>query len=220
MKTPFISMIAAGAILFSSCGNAPQADKAVTQEAQEVGAVTGTTYQLAAESSTVEWVGTKPTGQHHGTIKIKDGDLAVADNQITGGRFVMDMQSIQPLDQDAEYNEKLRVHLLSEDFFLTEQHPEAVFEITSVQAGADTNNPDVVTKDATHTVNGNLTMKDVTKGISFPAKIEITDNQVIADANFNIDRTDWGITYKSDKSLGDKIIHPTMNLKIHLEAGQ
>lgn len=75
-------------------------------------------------------------------------------------------------------------------------------------------------KEATHTVTGNLTLKDITKSITFPAKIAMAENQVTADANFNIDRTQWGIVYGNDKSLGDKMIASEVNMQLHLVANK
>ncbi len=149
---------------------------------------------------------------------LKDGSLTAADNTITGGQFTIDMTSVKALDQDEEGNTKLVSHLSGEDFFDVQKHPTATFQITSVTPGATfANDADSnLHKDATHTITGNLTLKGVTKSITFPARISVMPSEMTADANFNIDRTQWGIVYKSDKSLGDKIIHPTVNLGIHL----
>jgi len=209
--------IAAATLFFASCENAPEADRAEASEAQQVSDATGTSFVISHDDSKVEWIGTKPTGKHHGTIKVKEGTIAVENGAITGGRFVMDITTIQPDDQDAEYNEKLRQHLLSGDFFEAEKYPDAVFEITGVQPVAAASE-ELIMKEATHTITGNLTLKDVTKSISFPAKISIDDHNLTADANFNIDRTQWGMNYKSDKSLGDKIIHSDVNLTVRLVA--
>lgn len=213
-----MTTIAASVLLMTACNDAPKADKVEASAAQEVANATGATYKANPTASTVEWVGTKPTGQHHGTIMIKNGEIAVKDNQITGGKFILDLTTIKPDDQDEEGNEKLRKHLSSEDFFDVAQHPEASFELSAINVGIDTANKDIVLKDATHTITGNLTLKGIAKSISFPAKVAIAEKQVTADANFNIDRTQWGMNYKSDKSLGDKIIHPMVNLKLHLVA--
>jgi polyisoprenoid-binding protein YceI len=75
-------------------------------------------------------------------------------------------------------------------------------------------------KDATHTITGNLTLKGTTKSITFPAKVAVNDNVVTADANFNIDRTQWGLVYGNDQSLGDKFIRPTVNIQLHLVANK
>jgi polyisoprenoid-binding protein YceI len=46
------------------------------------------------------------------------------------------------------------------------------------------------------TISGNLTIKDVTKNIEFPAKVSVSESGATAMAKFMIDRTEWGITYK------------------------
>ena len=200
-----------------SCTDAPEADSADATEAREVGDNQGNKYTVNTNESTLEWIGTKPTGQHHGTLKIKEGYLTVDDNNIKGGKFIIDVKSLTPDDQDEEGNKKLQAHLLSADFFDSEKYPDAIFEITGVgQATGNTDNR--IMKDATHEITGNLQLKDVTKSISFPAKITIAGDHVEADANFNIDRTQWGMNYRSDKSLGDKMIGSDVNLKLHLVA--
>ncbi|RYE25165.1 MAG: YceI family protein [Sphingobacteriales bacterium] len=205
-------------ILLFSCTDAPKADKAEATEAQAVAQPAGTDYKADLQQSVVEWVGTKPTKRHHGTFKLSEGSLASADGALTGGKFVIDMNSLTPDDQDAEGNTKLQGHLKGEDFFDAAKFPASSFEITAVKQGVDDKN--TLMKDATHTITGNLTMKTVTKSISFPAKVAMSDAQLTADAEFNIDRTQWNITYGSDKSLGDKFISPDVNIKLHLVANK
>ncbi|MBK8352856.1 MAG: YceI family protein [Saprospirales bacterium] len=67
-------------------------------------------------------------------------------------------------------------------------------------------------------VSGNLTLKDSTKNVSFPAVIIVTETEVTANANFNIDRTQWGMSYGNDKSLKDKFISPEVNIAIDIKA--
>ena len=209
------------AFLLTSCADAPEGEKAETSDARQIdGQATGSSYTVDPAQSKLEWIGTKPTGQHHGTFQIKEGQLSVSENNITGGRFTIDIQSVQPDDQDEEYNTKLQQHLLSEDFFEADRFPEGVFEIAAVVPIPDDQAGDgaAVMEQATHTVTGNLTLKDETKSITFPAVVNISGNQVTADASFNINRTDWNMTYRSDNSLGDKLIHQEVNIKIHLVA--
>jgi polyisoprenoid-binding protein YceI len=216
-------LFVASVLLFglTACQNAPKADDAEVAEANKVGMMAaGTSYNVNTSQSTVEWIGTKPIGKHHGTIKIKDGSLTVNTDNITGGRFTLDINSLQPDDQDEKGNTKLRTHLLSDDFFDAEKYPEANFEITNVAAGTPTAGEDLVMKDASHTITGNLRIKGVTKSISFPARVLISDGSVTTDANFNIDRTEWNLNYGNDKSLGDKFIYPEVNLQLHIVANK
>jgi polyisoprenoid-binding protein YceI len=211
-----------GAALFASCQSDPKADNAQTGEAQQVSAPAGgTSYKADLAQSRIEWIGTKPIGQHHGSMMLKDGNLTVDNNSVTGGSFTIDMTTLKVLDKDTTGIAKLGGHLSSADFFDVAQYPTASFQLTSVTPGTDSvGGKELVMKDATHTVTGNLTLKAVTKSVTFPAKIAVNDNMATADANFNIDRTQWGLVYGNDQSLGDKFIRPTVNIQLHLVANK
>jgi len=165
---------------------------------------------IAPESSSITFTGTKPVGTHTGVFKIQEGQLFADKNTITGGKFVIDMNSLQIQDNDTSYKAKLTGHLLSPDFFDVSKYPQARFEIT----GCTVLNGDST---ATHTIQGNLTMKDITKNVSFPAKLTFDDSTVTATANFIIDRTLWGVHYGNDKSLKDKFIYPEVKIALNLK---
>ncbi|MBA2500140.1 MAG: YceI family protein [Chitinophagaceae bacterium] len=38
-------------------------------------------------------------------------------------------------------------------------------------------------------------MKGITKNVTFPAKVTVTDNTINAIAKFNVDRTQWNVVY-------------------------
>ncbi len=203
-----VYLVAAGFLLFTACTNAPESDKAETTEAKEVIASTGETLNVDTNSSKIEWVATKVTGYHTGTVNIKDGQVDVKDGNISGGKLVLDMSSIVvsgPAGSDEKANAKLLGHLKSPDFFEVASHPEATFVITEVKpfSGAvkDTTDPrqQTISKykvvNPTHSVSGNLTIKGISKNIVFPAQITVTGNMVDAIARFNVDRTQWNIVY-------------------------
>ena len=214
-------LLTACTLLFTACQNDPKADEAKTGDAMTAGAATGATYKADMAQSHVTWTGTKPTGEHSGMMMLKDGNIMVDGGNITGGKFDIDMTSLKTADKDTNGSSKLMGHLQSPDFFEVAKYPTSTFEITGVKAGVDSAlAKDLVMKDATHTVMGNLTLKGVTKGITFPAKIAVTDATVNADASFNIDRTQWGLVYGSDKGLGDKFIRPIVNVGLHVVANK
>lgn len=200
----------------ASCGG-QQGDKAKTGEAQEVSVTSGDiTLNVDLAASNVEWVGTKPTGKHHGTINLSSGELMLTDGTIVGGKFTIDMNSIVDLDlTDAESNGKLVGHLKSADFFDVEKYHTSVFEITSVAVVEGS-------ADATHNITGNLTMKDVTKSITFPAMVTISEEGVTAKTPaFVIDRTQWNVQYGSKSlfaNLKDNFINDEISLNINLTA--
>ena len=67
-------------------------------------------------------------------------------------------------------------------------------------------------------IRGNLKLKDVTKNISFPARVDLDGNTLKAKSNFDIDRTQWQMNYGNDKTLGDKFISETVNIELDLKA--
>ena len=213
--------LAAGIAALSSCTNAPKADKAEATDAKAAATATGATYKVDVAQSAVNFVGAAPTHQHNGTFMIKDGNIMADNNTITGGKLTIDVASMKIVDKDTSGSAKLTGHLSSPDFFDVAKNPTAMFEITGVKAGVDTAAfKDLVMKDATHTVTGNLTLKGTSKSITFPAKIAMAGNGITTDANFNIDRTQWGMSYGNDNSLGDKMIRPLVNIQLHIVASK
>lgn len=85
--------------------------------------------------------------------------------------------------------EKLTDHLKSADFFNVNEHPTAKFASTKIEAGAD----------GQSTITGNLTLLGVTKEISFPAKVAVQDGKLSLQAEFTIDRSEFGMTYGEGK---------------------
>ncbi len=217
-----ILLFSMGALVLASCQGDPKADEAKTADSVAVTApATGNTYKADLTQSNVQWTGTKPTGQHSGVMMLKDGSLNVDNGAVTGGEFTIDVSTIKITDADTNGASKLAGHLSSPDFFDAAKYPTAKFVISSVTPGVDTaGGKELVMKDATHTITGNLTLKDQTKSVSFPAKVSTTDAGITADANFNIDRTQWGLVYGNNKGLGDKFIRPTVNIILHLVANK
>ncbi len=197
-----MSMI--GLLVITSCTKAPDAQKAETKDAKEVNKTSGNEIKVDTQASVVKWIGTKRTGRHEGTIKIQEGTLTVNEGNLTGGSFTLNMNSIDVTDlKPGEGKEKLESHLKSEDFFNVEKFPTAKFEITNVT-------PDT-TGGNTHKIEGNLTIKGITKNISFGAKLNVTENNVEASSNFNINRKDWDIKYEGKK---DDLIRYEINFDI------
>jgi polyisoprenoid-binding protein YceI len=189
-------------------------------------------FEIDTANSSVTWIGAKVTGRHNGIFKIQEGEVTLHNGTASGGKTVFDMTGMRSDDKtiDEANNKKLTRHLRSPDFFDVEQHPTAIFEITSVspyEANTDQEEtPSVFAsktrelriKDPTHRITGNLTIKGITRSVSFPAKITLEDSVLKAKANFNINRSDWNLTYGADKSLGNQTIHPTVNIGLDIVA--
>ncbi|MEO1654936.1 MAG: YceI family protein, partial [Bacteroidota bacterium] len=219
------------ALLAWSCASAPESDEAEVSEAEEVNeeATEGAAdFAVDLDNSMVTWVGTKPTGRHNGSFNISEGSVKVENGEIVGGNYTIDIKTLAVLDIPAEDegNGKLVGHLMSGDFFDAEKFPSAKFEITAVEPYEAPEEAEEVSEeesefklaDPTHFVSGNFELKGVSKNIKFPAKISVSDSEVSAEAKFNINRTDWELSYGSDESLGDKFIRPTVHIGFNILA--
>ncbi len=169
---------------------------------------------INVSDSKLEWVGEKVTGKHWGTVGIKSGNLTVDGDKITGGKVVIDFTSISVDDLDGEYKGKLEGHLKSDDFFSTQDNPTGTFVIKKAAAKSDKNGN-------THVITGDMTIKGITKQISFPARVTMNDGELKAFASFALDRTLWDIKYGSGSffdDLGDKTIYDEFQVKFSLVA--
>ena len=150
---------------------------------------------VETNASKVEWAATKKTGFHQGVIKVKSGDVQIDNGKLTGGKFVIDVNSINATDMvDNPADNNLVKHLKSKDFLETETYPDATFDITKVDYKDDKN----------VTLNGTLTMKGVSVPLSFPATINNADEKrFFGFAHFTIDRTLWNVMYDTNRASKD-----------------
>ena len=87
--------------------------------------------------------------------------------------------------------DRLTRHLQSADFFDVREYPKATFVLKKVDA-----------EDAArgrYKLAGDLTMREVTKPISFPATIRVTDSGATLTSRFKINRSDFGMTFGADR---------------------
>lgn len=223
-KTTILTLVGAIALTFTACKNAPDSDEAKTGDAKEVSMTEGAaTVAINTTESKLEWIGTKLSTYHNGTVNIKSGDLQLKDGVLAGGKFVIDMPTLVSVKDDATTNGKLTGHLQSPDFFDVATYPEATFEITGVKpftgttatGGDQSEISEYTVADPNFLVSGNLKIKDVTKNIEFPAKITVNNSGVEAVAKFNIDRKLWNITYPG---MPDDLIQDMIWFGISLKA--
>ncbi|SHE51674.1 YceI family protein [Dysgonomonas macrotermitis] len=202
-------------VFAASCGNNPK-NKVEGSDAQSVASGEGVNLVVDTQASSINWVGSKPGGDHHGTIAIKEGALAINGESVASGSFIIDMNAIADKDlTDAKMNEMLVNHLKSADFFDVATYPESSFAITKVEAV--TGNDSI-----THNVSGNLKLKDVDKNITFGAKItKEGDVYKAVTVPFTIDRTQWNVKFGSKSlfaELKDNIVNDNIELQITIVA--
>ena len=166
------------------------------------------TYNINPESTQIQWIGKKVTGQHDGKVKVKSGKLMISKSGFSSGEIIVDMNSISVDDiKDKKGNAKLVGHLKSDDFFATDKFKTAKLQMTKVTK-----------KKAKYEVQGNLTIKDITKPITFMADLAISKSGTATlTADIKVNRTLYGVKYGSGKffdNLGDRMINDEFTLKI------
>jgi len=206
--------------LMTSCKNDKTKSTNSTSPAKAA-AASGTSYTVDNSLSKVIWTGKKPAGAHTGTLDVSSGNVSFDNGKLTGGKFTLDMNSINCTDLEGGGKASLEAHLKGtesgkeDDFFNVKQFPTATFEITKVTA-LDGN------ADANCMVYGNLTMKGISKQIGFRAKTSASSSGLtVTTPQFSINRTDWGIKFMSKnfiEGLKDKFVNDDIELQINLKA--
>ncbi|HJW30690.1 MAG TPA: YceI family protein [Saprospiraceae bacterium] len=166
-------------------------------------------YKILPSASTIAWKAKKVTGQHHGSVGLKEGTLQMKKGVLSGGHFTIDMATIKDLDMQGEYAQKLERHLKSDDFFNVEQYPTATLIILKSTPKGENN----------FTIDANLTIRGITQPIQFDATVIPDGKKINATATMTIDRSLYNVKYGSGKffdNLGDKTIDDHFNLDISL----
>jgi polyisoprenoid-binding protein YceI len=200
------------AVLMVSCGK----DKSNGGNVGEVHTQTdGEPYTLDVANSSIEWKGYKVLKSeqttHFGTLNFKEGRLTVKDGKLQSGKFTADIHSLQNIDLEGgkEMKAKLEGHLKSADFFDAEKFPMASYEITKITA---TTNGDYNT-----ILEGNLTIKGITKPVQFKANVMLDKGSVsIATETTDINRKDFGLNF--DMPLENGLLNKEISLQVLIKA--
>lgn len=157
----------------------------------------------AGPDSTIGFTGSKVTGSHDGGFSQWRGVLELDREHLSASALTVtiDMGSVFTDEDD------LTEHLRSADFFDVERFPTATFTSSRITEGGE--------GDATHTITGDLTLHGVTKTISFPAKVNITDGAIEATSEFSINRRDFDINYPGRPN---DLIRDGVVIKLHIRA--
>ncbi|MCD0479822.1 YceI family protein [Chryseobacterium sp. LC2016-29] len=191
-------------------------EKPVTSDANEVTTTKdGSRFVLDTLNSNVEWKGYKvfksENTSHFGTIKFESGDVTVKDGKLESGKFVANMESLssEDLKNDAEQLGKLNAHLKSADFFEVEKFPTSSYEITKVSLSSE--------GDYNTVLDGNLTIKGITKPVQFKANVAVNGAEVsIATEPKDIIREEFGVKFQSPAANG--VIKNEVTLQIRVKA--
>jgi polyisoprenoid-binding protein YceI len=176
-------------------------------------------HQLDTDNSTLIWTAKKkiiPNYIDVGTFNVTEGLVDFdEDGVLTRGSIVIDIQSLNVTETGVGggFNGLAR-DMLSGRFLDAEEHPAASFVITSIEK-AKRDSFDVI---------GNLTIKDITKEVITTLDVvHSEDGTALITTEFEIDRTDYDITFGSDSffdNLGDKVIDDIVLIQVSLQASR
>jgi polyisoprenoid-binding protein YceI len=194
-------------LTLAACDNNPAKGKPQAAAAEPVATAaphaSAVKYTFSNAGSKIDFVGAKVTGKHDGSFQSFTGNVSLVDNNPEKSSVSTEID-IASLKTDEE---KLTAHLKTPDLLDAAKFPKATFASTSIKAGGE--------KGATHTVTGNFQLHGVTKSISFPATIKISGDAVNVDAEFAINRKDFGIVYPG---MPNDLIKDEVLMKLQIRA--
>ena len=191
-----IAALAGCATLTFACAD-PAANKtqanvsSATQESAKPAAAE--TLTITPENSKVEFVAAKVTRSHNGSFKKFSGTIDLVPNHLEQSRVSIDIDAASVVADD----DGLTKHLQTPDFFDVAKYPKATFVSTKIEPNG-----------ATYNVTGNFEMHGVKKSVSYPATIQVAPDSVSVNAEFAINRKDFGLVYpgKADDLIKDGVV--------------
>jgi polyisoprenoid-binding protein YceI len=209
MRHALLASIITLAVFAVACGGSNAANSKMG-EAQNVekpsGEQAGAEVKFSNDGSTIGWTGRKTvTGSHDGGFSKFSGNVTLdkAGKEVTYVVVEIDMNSIWADDKDKP-NAKLVGHLKADDFFNVEKFPKAKFESTKIEK-----------KDGNYSVTGNLTLRDVTKSLTFDAAISVGDKEVSVKADFQFDRQPYGVKFTG---VGENLVKDQVEVRLDVKA--
>ena len=152
---------------------------------------------LKPENTKVEFIGThvgEPNPRLGGFGKFA-GQLKMADDGKSISSVAVEFKTASVWTTIPD----LTNHLKNADFLNVDVHPSAKFQSTKIVPGET---PGLVN------VTGNFSLLGETKEISFPAKVKIDGSGVLLKSEFEIDRTQFGMSKMVEK------VSPAVSLKV------
>ena len=158
----------------------------------------------------VRFTGSKVTGSNTCDMPKSSGVITINGNTAinAGLEFEVETGTLRCNEgKRDQWTPKLEKHLKDEDFLHVTQYPKATFVSLAITAAK-------AAQKGLYVVAGNLTLRGVTKKITFPATIRITKKELTGTAEFSINRKDFGMVYngKADNLIRDGVV-----LKIDLK---
>lgn len=153
-----------------------------------------------SEQSKISFIGAKPDGKHDGGFKKFTAEATLNLEDPSKGSLKIEIDATSLWSDD----DKLTNHLKNPDFFDVRKHPKITFESTKIEHDASQDKVNIV---------GKLTMLGKTVEVTIPSMPKLTEDMLVLAANFDIDRTKWGMTYGKGKIKDDVAIRALLVFK-------
>lgn len=193
--------------------HAAEEQKTQNTASAESSASASMTYMFATDltKSKVLWKGSKVIGDsHEGDLMVKSGQITFEQDKPSKAEVVMDMSTINCTDMKGRSKKKIEAHLKDPDFFDVKNHPTATLKVSSFKP----------IKDSRYEVSGDITIRGITKPLTFLAKVTSSQMMVKGSGSFTFNRAEFDVKYNSTKffkSLGDKAIKDDVELSFVFE---
>ena len=153
----------------------------------------------------LEFTGSSALGEQPGFFQSITGEAVVGEGgALKALRGTVDLSSV--LTNADRLTNNLKT---APGFFEVDKFPTAKFVSTDIAAAAGAGG-------ATHLIRGNLTLRDQTKSISFPATVSVTADAVKVDAEFSVNRRDFGVTYEGGTAFPE--IRDLVRIRLSIDA--
>ena len=159
------------------------------------------TLSFGAPASKVEFTGKKVVGKHDGGFNQFTGKMDLGPGaKIEGSKVTVEIDMASVFTD----TDKLTAHLRSADFFDVAKYPKARFVSNRIAKKGDV-----------YEITGELDFHGVKKTLTFPARIAVTPAAVSADAEFQFNRKDFGVTYPG---MPDNLISDMVTMRLAVQA--
>jgi len=198
--TRFVLAITLAGIGFNyGCAN-PAANKTkatvgnAAAEPQSAKPANAESLPITPENSKIDFVAAKITRSHNGSFKRFSGSIDLVNNAAEQSRVAIDIEANSVVTDEPD----LTKHLQTPDFFDVTKFPKVTFKSTKIEPTGGSN----------YSVTGNFELHGVVSSITFPATIQVAPEKVTVNAEFAINRKDWGLVYpgKADDLIRDGVV--------------
>lgn len=166
-------------------------------------------FQLDGENTDIKWTGSNSVGQKPSGYFYELTGAATFDSETKAPRKIeltIDMNGVKAMS--SSLTEKLK----HKGFFEVDKYPQSSFVSTDIQEISEPGEYE----GANWLVEGNFQLRDTTKSIKIPLKIEVAGESLKVESKFKINRKDYGVAYSD--STGDALIRDAVLIELAIDS--